>query len=255
VPVDAYRRYFEDNPELFAGLVAALALVFGLIGNVLGAKIQANGGRDQAAAAREAAKITAEAQRVAALWTVRQVQVAEFIRCANGIYQKCCRLWSFPPEEDIDAAMSQLGLQSEELSLRWAEIRLILTEEAVAAAGQLVLATSDFEVAVHRYGHLRQARAMVTRVTWDDESLTAEVHRIIEFDQGDETRRRALRDAVPGLTDEHARYLLLDRETSNERIDSVESRLREAFLEALNKLVHEVRAMLRSENDQAPTQV
>lgn len=49
VPVDAYRRYFEENPELFAALalVAIMAVLGGLAGSVIGAKIKANGGRDQ----------------------------------------------------------------------------------------------------------------------------------------------------------------------------------------------------------------
>ncbi|MFJ5142761.1 hypothetical protein [Streptomyces sp. NPDC088707] len=70
-------KYFEDNPEIFAALVAAIAILGGLLGSIIGAKFQANGGRDQAAAAREAAKIAAEAQHIAALWSVRHMQTAE----------------------------------------------------------------------------------------------------------------------------------------------------------------------------------
>ncbi|MEU3690321.1 hypothetical protein [Streptomyces narbonensis] len=73
--MDAFKQYFEDNPEIFAAMVAAIAILGGLLGSIVGAKIQANGGRDQAAAAREAARIAAEAQRVAALWNVRQSRV------------------------------------------------------------------------------------------------------------------------------------------------------------------------------------
>ncbi|MFH8628223.1 hypothetical protein ACH4A8_41165 [Streptomyces vietnamensis] len=88
-------KYFEGKPEFLTAVAAIIAIV----GALIGAKIQANSGRAQAAAAREAAQIAAEAQRVAALWTVRQVQVAELIRSANTLYRKSSRLWKVEDEE------------------------------------------------------------------------------------------------------------------------------------------------------------
>ncbi|MGW2304998.1 hypothetical protein [Streptomyces sp. NPDC001809] len=38
----AFRQYFEDNPEIFAALVAAIAILGGLLGSIIGAKIQAD---------------------------------------------------------------------------------------------------------------------------------------------------------------------------------------------------------------------
>ncbi|WP_406485017.1 hypothetical protein [Streptomyces microflavus] len=253
--MDTYRRYFEENPELFAALVAIMAVLGGLAGSVIGAKIQANGGRDQAAAAREAAKITAEAQRVAALWTVRQVQVAELIRLANSQLQRCERFWFFPEldlDDDSTALSDQIARESEELSLRWAEVRLILTDNAVEAAGKLVLATADVEARVQRYAWLRHARIALASATVANENVAIEVARIFETDAGGRERQmEALRDAVPSLTEEHASHLVAHQGASDQYIEGEKNSARHEFYQALNALVHEARAMLRSEDDRA----
>ncbi|MFC8177210.1 hypothetical protein, partial [Streptomyces sp. NPDC057325] len=131
----AFRQYFEDNPEIFAALMAAIAIVGGLIGSIIGAKIQANGGRDQAAAAREAAKIAAEAQHVAALWSVRQAQVAEFIHSLREVRRVSMLYY------DHHATTADLGTQLREaqqaLGRRRAEIELIVPETVVLAAKEV----------------------------------------------------------------------------------------------------------------------
>ncbi|MFF5767036.1 hypothetical protein ACFY8F_31460 [Streptomyces tanashiensis] len=91
-------NYFEEHDAIFAALVALLAIGGSYVAGVRGAKIQANGGRDQAAAAREAAQIAAEAQRVAALWTVRQVQVAECINQTREVLEATHQLYLQEPE-------------------------------------------------------------------------------------------------------------------------------------------------------------
>ncbi|MGW6844462.1 hypothetical protein [Streptomyces sp. NPDC054958] len=57
-------------------LVPFLAIGGGLLGTWLGAKVQAAGGPAQASAAREAARITAEASRPAALRDERRLVAA-----------------------------------------------------------------------------------------------------------------------------------------------------------------------------------
>ncbi|MER7540228.1 hypothetical protein ABTX77_36435 [Streptomyces sp. NPDC097704] len=134
--MNAFRQYFEDNPEIFAALVAALAIVGSYLAGVRGAKIQANGGLDQAAAAREAAQIAAEAQRVAALWTVRQTQVAAFIEGVREVRHVSDLFY----EQDV--AASDLNAQLREaqklLGRRRAEIELIVSEDVVVAAHEVI---------------------------------------------------------------------------------------------------------------------
>ncbi|GGT54670.1 hypothetical protein GCM10010271_68170 [Streptomyces kurssanovii] len=141
--MDVLRSYFEENPDLFAAVVAALAIVGGLLGSVIGAKIQANGGRDQAAAAREAAKIAAEAQRVAALWTVRQVQIAEFIQGVREV-RRISDLF-YKQNAVVDGLDVQLSEAQQVVSRKLAEIELIVPF-AVVLAAQKVTESLDCHV-------------------------------------------------------------------------------------------------------------
>lgn len=135
VPVDAFRRYFEDNPEILAALVAGIAVAGGLVGSVIGGKIQANGGRDQAAAAREAAQIAAEAQRVAALWTVRQIQAAAFIRSVREARRLSEMFYKQNAVEDgLDV---QLREARQDVAQKRAEIELVVPLAVLRAAGEV----------------------------------------------------------------------------------------------------------------------
>ncbi|MFJ3402218.1 hypothetical protein ACIPM5_35080 [Streptomyces microflavus] len=241
--MDAW-RYFEKNPEAAAALVAAIAVIAG----VVGARIQANAGRAQAAAAREAAEISAEAQRVAALWTIQQKQVAELIRIANSIYQKCNRLWNVADEELAD----QIGETSEELSLVWAEVRLVVTRNVATAAGELAHVVVQFETTTHHYAPVRHARVALARLTADGDDPAAEIARILAWGPGDPDRSEALCNLVPGLSDEHAYYLAAYHDRSDDYIWTQRTSDRRAFHTALNRLVHEARHMLRSEDDVTP---
>ncbi|MFB9558600.1 hypothetical protein, partial [Streptomyces roseoviridis] len=77
--------FIKDNPEVFAALVAALGILGGIAGNWISAAIQAAGGRAQANAAVDAARISAEAQRAAALREDRKIEIAAFVRCARRL--------------------------------------------------------------------------------------------------------------------------------------------------------------------------
>ncbi|MGW8767836.1 hypothetical protein ACWGN5_35730 [Streptomyces sp. NPDC055815] len=203
--MDVFRKYFEDNPEIFTGLVAVLALIGALLGSVIGAKIQANGGRDQAAAAREAARIAAEAQRVAALWTVRQVQIAEFVRSVRELMQLYGRLYT----ENDAGLYGQVTAAYQAVTLRKAEIDLIASGD-VAAAADAVLRSADTFVGEARHGGL-MARLEMT----------------------------ALRSTgVPGITGPWPLQRHADAQVLNDALA--------AFIEA-------ARALLKSEEDVAPT--
>ncbi|MFE1378175.1 hypothetical protein ACFW6S_04345 [Streptomyces sp. NPDC058740] len=238
-------KYFEENPEIFAALVGAI------IGSLGGGWIQARGGRDQAAA-REAAKIQAEAQRVAALWTVRQVQIAEFIRAVNGQVQRCDRLW-FELDSDSDALSDEIAREADELDLRWAEVRVLLTENAVTAAGHLVLAVNDLVAHIQRYSWVRHARILVGSATAGDQALAAAVARILTSEADYASRARDLRAAVSNLTESQAEHLAVFNERSDHDLEIQRGEARAKVFRCLNDLVDEAREMLGSQNDVAPT--
>ncbi|MFE6853938.1 hypothetical protein ACFVDH_24475 [Streptomyces sp. NPDC057674] len=125
-------KYFEDNPEIFAALVAVLAIVGSYLAGVRGAKIQAKGGRDQAAAAREAAEIAAKAQRVAALWSIQQVQIAEYIQRVRDARRLISRFYQ---EDCLNGEAEALARElMHALDQKLAEIELIASETVVTAA-------------------------------------------------------------------------------------------------------------------------
>ncbi|MFJ6252880.1 MULTISPECIES: hypothetical protein [unclassified Streptomyces] len=133
--MNAFRQYFEDNPEIFAVLVAAIAIVGGLAGSIIGAKIQARSGQDQASAAREAAQIAATAQHVSALWTIQQVQIAEYIQ---GVRDARRLISSFYQEDCLNGEAAALARElMHALDQKQAEIELIASETVVSAAIKL----------------------------------------------------------------------------------------------------------------------
>lgn len=83
--MDTSLDMIKNNPEVFAALVAALGIAGGILGNWISAKVQATGGRAQAAAAVDAARIATEAQRMAALRKDRKIQIAAFVRLAREV--------------------------------------------------------------------------------------------------------------------------------------------------------------------------
>ncbi|MFF2306016.1 hypothetical protein ACFVVP_26355 [Streptomyces sp. NPDC058128] len=241
-------EYFEDNPEIFAALVAAIAILGGLLGSVIGARIQANGGRDQAAAAREAAQIAAEAQRVAALWTVRQVQVAELIRTANALIEMCDRLWLAGGDE----LAGQLTAASAAVSSRWNEVRLIVTEKVEEAAGELARSAIAVEENSQQNAPVIHARNHLARIVGDDQNVANEIAEIVAADEDAQDRSRALCNIIPGLSEEHAYHYVAFHRISSMGIMQRTNRVRHDFNEALSALVREAREMLRAQDDVAP---
>ncbi|MFB7107263.1 hypothetical protein [Streptomyces hydrogenans] len=239
-------NYFEGKPEFLTALVAGGALFFTLVG----AKIQANAGRAQAAAARQAAEIAAKAQREAALWTVRQVQVAELLRSINRLHQKCNELWKSENEE----LAAQVGEISEETSLLWHEVRLVVTKDVAGAAGKLLNAVANFEATTRQYAPVLHARQALDRFTFDGDQRGSAIARILEHgEESDRTQSvRAFSDLVPQLTDSQIHYLLANHGDSDDHIRHLRASAKREYRRALIGLVHEARTMLGSEEEASP---
>ncbi|MFD8009556.1 hypothetical protein [Streptomyces sp. NPDC058955] len=247
-------KYFEDNPEIFAALVAAIAILGGLLGSVMGARIQANGGRDQAAAAREAAEIAAEAQRVAALWSVRQLQVAEFIRSVremmsvyNGMYRS---------DDDAESRRARVDAASKEMALREAEIRLIAPAKVAHAATEVSRAAKKAGVGAMRWGPLAGGRVALRRLCdSEDDAVRHEARaarRVLDDESSSRTARRQALSAVEGLSGEHIRRLSEPPTKPTQRIvEGKDAHQREVDAK-MARLVNAAREMLKSEDDVPP---
>ncbi|MFE5483018.1 hypothetical protein [Streptomyces sp. NPDC056527] len=165
--MDVIRSYFEENPDLFAALVALVAVVGGLAGSVIGAKIQANGGRAQATAAREAAQISSEAQRVAALWTVRHVQTAEFIQQARQVVRAADRAYTTDDEGSVREALQVL-------TQKQAQVELIASRCVIDGAANVVRSVEDFARLALKRGPAAYAEFVLQRIMTSG-SCTVEV--------------------------------------------------------------------------------
>ncbi|MFH8628215.1 hypothetical protein ACH4A8_41110 [Streptomyces vietnamensis] len=263
--MNAFRQYFEDNPEIFAALVAAIAIVGGLLGSIIGAKIQANGGRDQAAAAREAAEIAAEAQRVAALWNVRQVQVAELIQRARVVQRQCRRYYA----EDTTggALLTQLNDAQEAMYLKQAELELIVPNSVAQAIKELMLALKFFAsksslegTAVYAFNTVHEQaysedspaspEAAAAAVALDDMATAQDSGDQVAFQRAREVADQALR-SVAGLHRVHVSLVLwyVERGGPTSRMGATAE---EVVDEKMTALVEAAREMLRSEDDVAP---
>ncbi|WP_346172140.1 hypothetical protein [Streptomyces roseofulvus] len=251
----AFRQYFEDNPEIFAALIAAIAILGGLLGNIISAKFQATSGRDQAVAAREAAQIAAEAQRVAALWSVRQLQVAEFIRSAREMMVVCNGMYR--SDDDAESRRARVDAASRELALREAEIRLVAPAKVAQAATEVAKATQKAYLGAMRWGPLAGGRVALKRLcNSENDAVRHEARaamRVLD-DEGSSwiVRRQAL-STVDGLSGEHIRRLSEPPAKPTQRIvEGMHAHQREVDRK-LAKLLEAARVMLRSDDDALPT--
>ncbi|MFI8327032.1 hypothetical protein [Streptomyces sp. NPDC085529] len=250
----AFRQYFEDHPEIFAALVAAIAVLGGLLGSVIGAKIQADGGRDQAAAAREAAQIAAEAQRVAALWSVRQLQVAEFIRSARAMMAVCNGIYR--SDDDAESRRARVDAASREMALREAEIRLIAPAKVAHAATEVAKATQKAYLGAMRWGPLAGGRVALKRLcNSEDEAVRREARaamRVLDDEGSSWSVRRQALSTVDGLSGEHIRRLSEPPTKPMQRIvEGMHAHQREVDSK-MGKLLEAARVMLRSDDDVLP---
>ncbi|MFE6222972.1 hypothetical protein [Streptomyces sp. NPDC057854] len=264
----ALRQYFEDNPEIFAALVAAIAILGGLLGSIIGAKIQANGGRDQAAAAREAATIAAEAQRVAALWSVRQVQMAEFIRGVREV-QRVAALYS---SQDADSVDGQMQEAHHLVAQKLAEIELIMPFDVAQAAKGVHRHLEPFAATIQIAGRAEYFFSILRRQAFSDDPAESELARRA-LEALDELREEAA-GSVNSADDKMRRYRdaiealraatnapVLEAVMVATHVDSSPSsepfrrRLQAELAENMSALVAAARAALRSEDDAAPAPV
>ncbi|AJF68176.1 hypothetical protein [Streptomyces vietnamensis] len=264
--MNAFRQYFEDNPEIFAALVAAIAIVGGLLGSIIGAKIQANGGRDQAAAAREAAQIAAEAQRVANLWTVRQVQLADFVHGVREVQRIQARFYI---EDSSDGALTaQLDDAEQVVSRRAAEISLVAPAAVVAAAAEVREGLMDESVNAFAVGsvfyvrHLLDLRA-ISDDSWEVAAAEQAIEAVEEYlrsrDQDDAsvraTAQRRAYDAVrevTGLPGVLVADVLPALTTRVSEMAVERNRCRQNIEGKVDRFIAVAREMLRSEDDVAP---
>ncbi|GGR51677.1 hypothetical protein [Streptomyces roseolus] len=252
-------NYFEGRPEIFAAVVAAV----GIVGAVVGARIQANGGRAQAAAAREAAQIAADAQREAALWSVRQVRTAEFIQKVREV-ERICEL--FYSEGDLvgQRVPGKLHDAFQEMIQKHAEIALMAPSPVVHATNFVGSAVEDLaELATSAGpGEFLRGALIDMSVSEDPDSSSkafraidalselasarlANENRAVLFSRAFIDATEALRD-IPGISDAHIGSALTEFPfvVRDEKL-----RRKQAVAESGGALVEAARAMLRSEDN------
>ncbi|MFI6423377.1 hypothetical protein ACIBG6_39120 [Streptomyces sp. NPDC050842] len=222
--METLRKYFEDHPEVFAALVAALSIIGGLAGSVIGAKIQANGGRAQANAAREAAQITAEAQHLLAMHQDLKVEVASFVREARETLRLALsmlqRNLGTNDQEAMRAAEWSMRRKLPELELIAPPSVVVPAKEALKAVLRVTRLARQRSNAVQVYRKLEdpgqfQERA---REAYGQYCLAARsVNPVFRRDLGEEGLRlreaaeSALRN-IPSLSPEEITALLQDAE-------------------------------------------
>ncbi|WP_327267110.1 hypothetical protein OG444_39965 (plasmid) [Streptomyces sp. NBC_01232] len=158
--VVGFWHWIERNSAGLSLLVPFLAIGGGLLGNWLGAKVQAAGGLAQASAAREAARITAEAPRLAALRDERRLAIAELVRTSRRLFRFTGELYS----EDRDA---EARLMYEEVSQAYAEVELSAPASLVVLAQPVMEATQAALDAARLRGPAARAMAVLQEVADD----------------------------------------------------------------------------------------
>ncbi|MEU7075817.1 hypothetical protein AB0B30_37360 [Streptomyces narbonensis] len=259
--MNSLRMYFESNPDLFAAFIAALAIIGGLAGSLLGARIQASGGRDQAKAAREAAEIAAEAQRVAALWNVRQVQTAEFIQQVREVSRVVEQLYT----QEITAELTaQVRDASQAMLLKQAEIELVASKAVIASADVLVKCVQDAVELAQRRGPSRHAqtllnqlcfhedrqvgsRALQVRTALDDLRSSYQAHGSDALMTG---FYEVIEGGVTGLTEDHIRRLRYDM--SEPELGPLRAAAVHDLSVKTTFLIEAARDMLRSNDEARP---
>lgn len=210
--------FVKSNPEVFAALVAAIGIVGGIAGNWISARVQAAGGKAQANAAVDAARITTEAERMAALREDRKVQIAAFIRCAREILKHTELMFLEEGHEEATEAGHEELMQLE------GQLELVAPETVLAHAERVMDGVGrSIELAFQRGPGARAERAL-TRVHREGHPAAHRAVRCLAelraaHSAGDENlgEQQAFRSAattalddVPSLTNEQKHLLVLD---------------------------------------------
>ncbi|MEU5216593.1 hypothetical protein AB0G79_10390 [Streptomyces sp. NPDC020807] len=247
----------KGNPEVFAAVVAFIGIGGGILGNFIGARIQVRGGRAQADAARDAARITAEALRLATLRDDRRREIAQFVQKARQTVSHAKALYQQDREGVDQEAVRTAYL---ELSQKQAELELIAPASLVELAHRVVVAVeSCMDLADDRAPAERVRRGLEvipvlsTHYLWAQRALRAlDGARVANLARdGDEYEafRSAARTALEELPhmSEDERLLLLDdtyrfhlRERRRDHDESLNA--------ALGELVTAARRLLKSED-------
>ncbi len=248
----------KDNPEVFAAVVAFIGIGGGILGNFIGARIQLRGGRAQADAARDAARITAEAQRLAALRDDRRREIAQFVQKARETVSYAETLYQQEDHEGAHQAAVRTAYM--ELSRKQAELELIAPADLVALAHQVVAAVekrmdlADDRAPAERVRHRLEAiPVMSPEHVWAQQALRAlddaRVANLARDKNGYVAFRSAARTALeelPHMSDDERRLLLDDtyrfhlRERRRDQEESLNL--------ALGELVTAARRLLKSED-------
>ncbi|MFD4855140.1 hypothetical protein [Streptomyces atratus] len=250
-------EFVKDNPEAFAGIVAFLAIFGGVLGNWISAKVQAASGKAQASAARDAAWIAAEAQRLATLHTDRRSEIAAFIRAAREAVKNAELMYVREGyEEPAQAAYT-------DLTLKQAELELIAPGPVVELADVVVDAVKDHMSLAFRRAAATRTFKLVTRIRAGEPghqaahwaSSAMEALRTVCEAEDNEDERQAFRSAagtalddVPGLTREQAELLLQDAPLP--AVGPLKLGAATVFDTALRDLVTATRRLLRADDVQ-----
>ncbi|MFH9736533.1 hypothetical protein ACH4MA_02390 [Streptomyces roseolus] len=263
VPVDGLRKFFEEHAAFFGVVVPILAVVGSFAGSWAAGWVQARGGRDQAAAAREAAAATNEAQRVAALWTVRQVMTVDYIAYAREHVELSVRMYKESHEDGAlkrEADASRITLVQKRVALE-----LVATAPVVAAVKEVQEAIRGLAEHALTYGPGAYAdgllRTMGPRPAVMDarEALHELRERELDAARTDESRSEARVNALRKLREMESdisreqnlaliRYYMRPAGATLDEFKEV----RALFQSKMEELIAEARIMLKSEEDVAP---
>ncbi|MFF4501611.1 hypothetical protein [Streptomyces sp. NPDC001401] len=241
--------YFKHNPELFGAYVALIALFVGFFGTWLAAWLQARSGNEQANAARDAARITAQAERLAALRVDRRVEIAAFVRLARETFDSAELMFRRADEEaDLKRAYAELTQKQAEIELI-APPTIVGHAEAVVSAVERVMRLVSERGAAARAHHAlaavsSSAGAHRVRETLNDLRTDHEAGRDEETSRS--VARYALFDVSEVIDDDGQRALLLD--ATLPPFEPLKTEAVNAYAQALRQLIDAARAVLRSDD-------
>ncbi|MDX3854865.1 hypothetical protein [Streptomyces sp. AK02-01A] len=243
-----------SNEKAFTVMVAFFGILGGIAGNWIGAWLQSRAGRAQASAAMDAARITAEAQRLAALHTDRRVLLARLVETARqadtAIFAAFEPASGGASEDDVAA----VGPLVKQMLRQETELSLVAPKDVVRSSKALREATQEaFDLLVER-GPARRAQARLDRTVGMDadrasdmlDQLKSAYRERLEEDIGifHSAARQALWN-VPGLED-----LDTDALADDARKPPVEPLFRAAKQKneaSLDELVKQARWLLSAE--------
>ncbi|MET8751305.1 hypothetical protein ABZW32_14585 [Streptomyces sp. NPDC004667] len=171
--MDKVIEFIKAEPEAATVFAALLAIVGGFLGSLASGWVQALGGKAQASAAVEAARISAEAQRIASLHTDRRKEIAAFIYEARHAVNTGNRLFSPISPTEVSALQTAVQAAYRALTVKQAELEIIAPVEVVERASDLVGAVEDFLRMVSMRGAASRAFESLTQVRPGDSDHAA----------------------------------------------------------------------------------